>query len=448
MPGLSTSQPIGAGDPGVPGRTTTAADGPAFASQLKQSLAGREAASGRESFAATSMPWAAPVRGAMPTVANPMANRAYAGPYFPPIRGGTLEYWSANLKTDSYGGVDLPMTLNGQPTELQAAVGGIITPFVNEYGAQLNLAGDDGRFYVYHHLPADVTRRFQAGQRVEAGQSLGTVATGGDPTIEPRFWSGPHLHFAVSDKPFDGTDYGGSADQLSWIADRLLGGGAGVGRVGPSFGFNLGFPPQQAGIGANLNRILQIVVSLGGLTGGQPGAGGASLLPLALISMLQGQTRAVSRPQYPVSLRRPTLGTAWSAEIEAASSRHGVPAALIAAVIKAESNFDANALSSAGAVGLMQLMPATAEHLGVADPTDPRQNIDGGARYLRQMLDRYDGDVSRALQAYNAGPGAVDRYDGDVPFAETRRYVPRVLGFYREFADGGGDPVSTAEVRV
>ncbi len=116
----------------------------------------------------------------------------------------------------------------------------------------------------------------------------------------------------------------------------------------------------------------------------------------------------------------------FDALIEAAARRHGLSADLIKAVIRTESNFDPTAISTAGAKGLMQLMDATAAELGVKDSFDPAQNIEGGAAYLRQMLDRY-GQVSLALAAYNAGPGAVDRYAGIPPYAETQTYVRRVL---------------------
>ena len=113
--------------------------------------------------------------------------------------------------------------------------------------------------------------------------------------------------------------------------------------------------------------------------------------------------------------------------IEAAARKYNLPSKLIRSVIRAESNFRADAVSPAGAQGLMQLMPATARELGVTDPFDADQNIDGGAKYLRQMLDRFDGDLRRALAAYNAGPGTVQKYNGDVPYRETRNYVRRVL---------------------
>jgi soluble lytic murein transglycosylase len=109
-----------------------------------------------------------------------------------------------------------------------------------------------------------------------------------------------------------------------------------------------------------------------------------------------------------------------------------VPPALVKAVIAAESHFNPQAVSPKGAQGLMQLMPATARDLGVSDPLEARDNVRGGTRYLRRLMDRY-GDLSRALAAYNAGPTAVDRYGGIPPYPETRQYVDRVLTYYRRY---------------
>jgi len=115
--------------------------------------------------------------------------------------------------------------------------------------------------------------------------------------------------------------------------------------------------------------------------------------------------------------------------VQLAAAKYNLSPELIRGVIRAESNFQVDAVSSAGARGLMQLMPETARELGVTNPFDIQQNIDGGARYLRQMLDRFGGDLKRALAAYNAGPGAVEQFNGDVPYSETRQYVQRVLRF-------------------
>jgi len=121
--------------------------------------------------------------------------------------------------------------------------------------------------------------------------------------------------------------------------------------------------------------------------------------------------------------------TPYAAEISAAAARNGVDPAILSGLIHAESNFDPNAGSPAGAQGLTQLMPATAAGLGVANPLDPVQSIEGGARYLRQQLDHFGGDVTKALAAYNAGPGAVERFGGVPPYEETQNYVRRVLGY-------------------
>jgi len=122
------------------------------------------------------------------------------------------------------------------------------------------------------------------------------------------------------------------------------------------------------------------------------------------------------------------------ASIDRAAAQFGLPTALIKAVVKTESNYQVRAISPAGAQGLMQLMPATARELGVTDPFDIDQNIRGGAQYLRNMLDQFDGDVHLALSAYNAGPGTVARYAGNVPYAETRAYVQRVLRYAEAFS--------------
>jgi soluble lytic murein transglycosylase-like protein len=121
-----------------------------------------------------------------------------------------------------------------------------------------------------------------------------------------------------------------------------------------------------------------------------------------------------------------SAGTPYGAEITAAAQRNGLDPALLAGLIKQESGFNPNAGSPAGAQGLCQLMPGTARGLGVTDLHDPVQSIEGGAKYLAQQLKSFNGDVARALAAYNAGPGAVQRYGGVPPYAETQNYVRAV----------------------
>ncbi len=116
--------------------------------------------------------------------------------------------------------------------------------------------------------------------------------------------------------------------------------------------------------------------------------------------------------------------------IEETSAKYGVDPKLIKALIKQESGFNPTAKSKAGALGLMQLMPSTAKGLGVSDPLDAKQNIEGGVKYVKSLMDRFNGNIILALAAYNAGPNAVKKYDGVPPYKETQNYVKSILKNY------------------
>ena len=144
---------------------------------------------------------------------------------------------------------------------------------------------------------------------------------------------------------------------------------------------------------------------------------------MTTVSGYRAAHTAVSRPNPGVVKAHPEL----ESSIREAAARYGVAEDLIRAVIEAESQFNARAVSRRGARGLMQLMPATAATLGVNDPFDARQNIRGGARHLRALMDRFDNDLALALAAYNAGEQAVIQHRGIPPYPQTRDYVRRIL---------------------
>jgi soluble lytic murein transglycosylase-like protein len=138
-------------------------------------------------------------------------------------------------------------------------------------------------------------------------------------------------------------------------------------------------------------------------------------------------TPVASAAATPTALGARGASVPFAAQITQAAQRYGLDPALLAGLIKQESGFNPTITSSAGAVGLTQLMPGTASSLGVTDPTDPAQSIDGGAHYLAEQLKTFGGDTAKALAAYNAGPGAVQQYGGVPPYAETQNYVKNVM---------------------
>ncbi len=155
------------------------------------------------------------------------------------------------------------------------------------------------------------------------------------------------------------------------------------------------------------------------------GQGGASAAGLGALADASAVAPAPVPPTQIAALAQ-GQGSIW-----------GVDPKLITAVIANESGFNANATSKVGAQGLMQLMPATARSLGVSDPYDPAQNVAGGTRYLRGLLDRFHGDTKLAVAAYNAGPGAVEKYGGVPPYPETQNYVQNVLSSYERYQAQG-----------
>jgi soluble lytic murein transglycosylase-like protein len=131
-----------------------------------------------------------------------------------------------------------------------------------------------------------------------------------------------------------------------------------------------------------------------------------------------------------VTLTADTAPPGLKALIEKAANENGVDPALLDALVATESSYDPKCRSRAGAMGLTQLMPANVKELGIADPFDPAQNLQGGAKQLAQLLAKYPGRIDLALAAYNAGPGAVAKYGGIPPYTETQNYVKKVLGLY------------------
>lgn len=157
---------------------------------------------------------------------------------------------------------------------------------------------------------------------------------------------------------------------------------------------------------------------------------GVTELPAASVVAFEPEDYAAPAPEPPaVAAPLPEMVRDIRAFVRDASERTGLPPAFVESVAKVESAMRPDAVSPKGAVGVMQLMPATARMLS-ADPRDPAQNIDAGARLLRDLLIKYDGDVVKALSAYNAGAGAVDRYRGMPPYGETQNYVDRVIRTY------------------
>jgi len=161
-------------------------------------------------------------------------------------------------------------------------------------------------------------------------------------------------------------------------------------------------------------------------------ASGGTTLPTAA-SATAPQTTGVD---FASALQAATTESGESGEsgqyeslIDRAAARNGLEPAVLHGLIQQESGFDPTATSSAGASGLTQLMPGTASSLGVADPLDPAESIEGGARYLGQLMDQFGGNTADALAAYNAGPGAVQEYGGVPPYSETESYVSNVLGY-------------------
>jgi soluble lytic murein transglycosylase-like protein len=191
-----------------------------------------------------------------------------------------------------------------------------------------------------------------------------------------------------------------------------------------------------------VDRVSQIEALIASAGAGSPSPSSATSTSfdqqLSQASTAQAATSTTAAPGAGASGSVP-----YEQQIDAAAAKYGIDPAVLKGLIKQESGFNPSAGSSAGAQGLTQLMPGTASSLGVTDLHDPAQSIDGGAHYLKMQLDRFGGDYSKALAAYNAGPGAVQRYGGVPPYSETQNYVKNVLAFAQQYRQDGGQAAAS-----
>lgn len=267
------------------------------------------------------------------------------------------------------------------------------------YGNRVIIDHGNGRLTLYGHLDKITVA---AGDQVGAGQRIGLSGSTGNST-------GPHLHFGlqVNGQWVDPTSYLGGSP-VSALSQALNGGGL-----------------TAAGIGTPLS-----------LSGGIPV--GVVMLPSTGLANSATASMAGALPATTGPLADPSI----SGMITQAAQASGVPSSLVAAVVQTESGGNSQAVSPAGAKGLMQLMDGTASTFGVTNAFDPQQNLNAGAQYLKSLLERYQGNEQLAVAAYNAGPGAVDHYGGVPPFPETQHYVQKVLSLQQQYSG------STPQVQV
>jgi len=193
-------------------------------------------------------------------------------------------------------------------------------------------------------------------------------------------------------------------------------------------------------------RVSQLEGMIAAANGGSPSPSATSSTSFDQQLSQATDAQATSATTSSTSVDAGSGSVPYEQQIEAAAQKYGIDPAVLKGLIKQESGFNPNAGSSAGAQGLTQLMPGTAASLGVTNVHDPAQSIDGGAHYLKMQLDRFGGDYSKALAAYNAGPGAVQRYGGVPPYAETQNYVKNVLAFAQQYRQTNSNSNSNSTV--